>query len=299
MEKYYLGIDGGGSKTAFVVINEQKKIVYESIAGPSSLDTRPLQETRQLILAETHKIPFPICSIFAGIGGIVSIDDQKAVNEILKAIPVFNSNGIVNCDNDAMNALYGSLSGKDGIVLIAGTGSVAFGKYQGKYFRSGGYCYQEGDGGSSYALGRAALSYLARVLDKRKEGGLFADDLIKATACHTYASLVQYFLQADRTKIAQLAKVVTKNERDIHAKKIIEDGVQEVVEMIKAVYQTLQFDGLCLFSMIGSLGNADTLYKKKLLEEVRKIHPLIRYIPFEHEASYGAALKAKELFQLR
>ena len=59
-----------------------------------------------------------------------------------------------------MNALYGVSEGKDGIIAICGTGSVAFGKKGNAYARSGGYCYQEGDLGSSYDIGRKALPEL-------------------------------------------------------------------------------------------------------------------------------------------
>ena len=66
--KYYLGIDGGGTKTAFIVIDENNEMVYQNVLGPSSLDTVPLIDIEKLLLAESKNIPYKISAIFAGIG---------------------------------------------------------------------------------------------------------------------------------------------------------------------------------------------------------------------------------------
>ena len=65
------------------------------------------------------------------------------------------------------NAYYACLGEEDGIVCIMGTGAVAYGVKNGISHRCSGYGYQEGDPGSSYDLGRHALKYYAKVVDKR------------------------------------------------------------------------------------------------------------------------------------
>ena len=154
--KYYLGIDGGGSKTAFVVIDENENIVFESVGKPTSIDTVSLAECEDVINSMCNQIPYKVDAIFAGLGGMNSKKDIDDVNDILRKQSILKENGKVDSGSDVINALYGALNNQDGIILIAGTGSVAFGKNKDKYARSGGYCYQEGDGGSAYYLGYKA-----------------------------------------------------------------------------------------------------------------------------------------------
>lgn len=294
-KKYYLGIDGGGTKTAFIVIDDNNEIVYQKVLGPSSLDTVPLIDIEKLLLTEGKNIPYKISAIFAGIGGISCDNDKLSINNILKKFDCLLPTGKVESDNDVINALYGSLCAQDGIVIIAGTGSVAFGKWKGQYARSGGYCYQEGDAGSAYYIGYRALQYLARVIDGRKEESTLSTELMETIKCYDYSSLASYFVNSSRTEIAKLAPVVCSNKSK-KALEIVEDAVEEMIEMIVAVYKRLNINyEECLFSIIGSLGNNSNLYKGLLLEKLEKINPKIKYIPKMHDASFGASLKAKSL----
>ena len=292
--KYYLGIDGGGSKTAFVVIDENENIVFESVGKPTSIDTVSLAECEDVINSMCNQIPYKVDAIFAGLGGMNRKKDIDDVNDILRKQSILKENGKVNSGSDVINALYGALNNQDGIILIAGTGSVAFGKNKDQYARSGGYCYQEGDGGSAYYLGYKALQYLARALDGRKKENEFTEELKQAINYVDFSSMVDAFKKS-RTEIASLAKIVTKYQHIEEVYEIIKDGVYEVLEMIKAVHSRLNFKQKCKFSIIGSLANADSEYKNLLLYGLKQISPYIIYIEKIHEASFGAALKAKEL----
>ena len=294
-KKYYLGIDGGGTKTAFIVVDDNNEIVYQNVLGPSSLDTVSLIDIEKLLLTESNNIPYTISAIFAGIGGISCDNDKQLICNILSKFDCLLPNGKVEADNDVINALYGALCAKDGIVIIAGTGSVAFGKWNSKYARSGGYCYQEGDAGSAYYIGYRALQYLARVIDGRKEESTLSKELMEITKCNDYSSLASYFVNATRTQIAKLSPVVCNNESK-EAIEIVEDAVDEMIEMIKAVHKRLEIQNSeCLFSVIGSLGNNSELYKGLLLNKLEKINSYIKFIDKMHDASFGAALKAKSL----
>lgn len=291
---YYLGIDGGGTKTAFVVIDDNNKIVYESIKGPTSIDTVPFDVTINTINEEINKIEYKLDSVFAGLGGIISKEHKDKLREaILENSKVKDAK--VECDNDIIQAFYGSLDGKDGIAIIAGTGSVAYGINNNQSFRVGGYGYQEGDAGSAYALGHGAMCHLARVIDTRLPASKFSKELQDYIKCYDNIQLTNYIVNSTRTEVAKLAKIVTANQDDKYAKKIISDNVDEMIGMIKAVYKKLEFKNGCYFSIIGSLGNADTLYKKLLLKRIKTINRNIKYIPKVHEASFGAALRAKKI----
>jgi len=292
---YFLGIDGGGTKTKFTVINENKEIVYTSIAGPSSIDTVPVAETKKVLVDEANKIPYKIDSVFAGLGGVISNDDIMLINSILRDITVLKPNAFVSSNNDAVNALYGGLGGDDGIIIIAGTGSVAYGKCRGFVHRCGGYCYQEGDPGSAYDLGIKALRHLARVCDGRLEKDELAQKIMNEINVYDQVNLVKYMVSASRTEVASLAKVVTSVNTSV-SKQIITSSADEMFLMIKTVYEKLKFSGNVKFTIIGSLGNAETYYKEYLLNRIHNELPLIIYQKNQDTPDVGAALKALEEF---
>ena len=295
-KKYYLGIDGGGTKTAFAIIDEDNNLIYKKEQGASSLDTVSLSMVKKVFLEGIKDFNHKVDSVFVGLGGIANNTQIQDVINIVKELPICKETTKIDAGNDVINALYGSLGGLDGLVIIAGTGSVCFGKNKDKFARAGGYCYQEGDAGSSYDLGYKALQHLARVIDYRYEETEFSIDLKKETNCYDYASLANYFITSNRTQIASLAKIVTKYQLDKYARKIIINAVDEILLMIKSVYNQLNFkDEKVSFSIIGSLGNADTLYKNYLLENLKNISHNIKYIEKKYEAYIGSALKAKEL----
>lgn len=291
MKKYFLGIDGGGTKTAFCLIDEDLNVIDTIYSGPTSLDTVD-EMVMKANLAKVLELSVDgqIVSCFAGIGGIVSISDQEKVINVLKTFSLL-SKAIIKADNDVINALVGGIGKEEGIVCIIGTGSVSYGINQTKSHRCGGYCYQEGDAGSSYDLGKKALQHLARVLDKRIKPSSFSDELMKFINVDSYASLVKYFTTSTRTEIAHLAPIVTQSSDNEYAKAIIDQAVSEIVLMIKTVYYQLGFNSSEL-AIIGSLGNAKTYYRTRLINLLNSELPNLTLIDNRYSADFGAALKA-------
>lgn len=296
-DKLYLGIDGGGTKTAFALMNSDSKIINYKEVGPSSLDTVSFETLKKVLEEGTKDITQTVDSIFLGLGGIYSKEQEDKVCELTKGLKIVDSHTEIAASNDVINALYGALGGKDGIVLIAGTGSVCYGKNKGKTCRVGGYCYKEGDLGSAYDLGYKALQYLAKVIDKREKETSFSKRLKETINCSNYEELSRYYMSATRTDVASLAKVVTLEQSEEHAKKIIEDAVNEVLRMISTCYKELNFEGDTVISIIGSLGNADTYYKELLIDGINKISTDLHCEKKLYEAYYGSCLKAKELIK--
>lgn len=290
MKELFLGIDGGGTKTAVCVIDKDMNIIGQAVSGPSSYDTVSIDVLKNNIKEAIEKIEFngEIKSVFAGLGGIAKEEDALVVKEVLKEIAAI-SNSIIEVDNDVVNAYYSSLGNEDGIVVIIGTGTVAYGVHNGKSHRCGGYCYQEGDAGSSYDLGRKALQYYARVIDKRMPETEFSKAIADKINVYNFGDLAHYFTKATRTDIASLSRVVTENSNNEYAKKIINNAVFEMLCMIETVKKELEFDAVNI-AIVGSLGNADTLYKKILLEELEKRN--IKFIPLKYEAYLGSCIKA-------
>lgn len=287
MNKYFLGIDGGGTKTALCLIDENFNIVDIASSGPGSYDTVSQEVFKENVIKALNKLKFngKIVSVFAGLGGICNKEDSLVVSNTLKSINELKD-AIIEVDNDVVNAYYSAFGDEFGIVCIIGTGSVAYGVNGNIIHRCGGYCYQEGDAGSSYDLGRKALQYYARVIDKRLPETDFSAAIGKEINIYSFDKLAHFFVSSSRTEVAQIAKVVTKYQHNDVARKIISDAVDEVVLMINTVYRECGFNDAS-FSVIGSLGNVDTLYRKLLLERVK-----IKYVEPKFEAYLGSSIKA-------
>lgn len=289
--KYYLGIDGGGTKTAICIINENKEIIDVKVGKPSSIDTVTLQDSKNNIeeIINQLNITFDITTCFAGLGGVSSNEDKENVKNILKTINKLKNTKII-VDNDIISALVAGTGKEQGMAVIIGTGSVVYGDNGIKTHRCGGYCHQEGDAGSAFDLGIKVLRYLAKVMDKRLKETEFSKILMKELNCYTPSELIKQF-QKTRTEIAQIARIVTKYDYLNEAKEIISTSVEEIIEMTKTVYNVLNFNEVTL-AITGSLGNANSYYKDYLFKRISEELPKVKIQKAMYEAYYGAALKA-------
>ncbi len=292
--KYFLGIDGGGTKTAFTLIDENLNIIKEVVLGPTSIDTVDLDTVFNTFKDGINKINHEIDYCFAGLGGMASNDDNKQIEEILS---ILLPNIIVQAGSDSENALYGAFNSNDGIAVISGTGSVSFGKWKNNSYKSGGLGYMEGDAGSAYSLGIEAVRYTAKTFDNRAKESDFSKAISNRINCFNRIDMVNYFKNINRTEVAKLATTVTEYENNDIAKQIMINSCNDLINQIQAVYNKLDIDKECPFSIIGSLGNANTFFRSYLLKSLNDKCPLLKYQDFVYDAPMGACLKAKSLMK--
>ncbi len=303
MMNYFLGIDGGGTKTKVMIIDEQENIVYEGVSGPSSVDTVTLNVTFNNILSAIK--PFlsndniHFLGVFAGLGGIVFEEQKKIVIKELYKLPGLTKETKIDVQNDMYNALYSGLLFDEGMALICGTGMVAFGKNkQGLVHKSGGWGFKEGEMGSGYHLGKEAISYAIRCYDGRLPKDDFAKEIAAAIGMNVASDIVPIFedLHNNRTKVASLAPIV-RHYADLHhsyAVKIFERASDELALAVGGVYKTLGLTKTTLV-VVGSLGNVDSLLKKRLHQKVHQISPDIKIIAPQVDPAHAAALMASKL----
>lgn len=154
---YYLGIDGGGTKTEFRLCDSAGYEISHALLGPSNPNDVGTEETervlREGISHVCGNIPLRSISVFAGIAGGITGDNRRAIAKILKDLHF----GRAGNGSDAQNAVAMALGEHNGTVVIAGTGSIAFSQKDGELYRYGGYGYLLEEGGSGFALGRDAI----------------------------------------------------------------------------------------------------------------------------------------------
>jgi N-acetylglucosamine kinase-like BadF-type ATPase len=166
---HVLGIDAGGTKTVCLLANEHGDIVSRARSGGANLQSmgelrveKVLHEVMTEALGARDVIPAAIC---VGIAGVDRPDDHAIVQGIMHRIGFKARILIVN---DALIALESGAPGQPGVVIISGTGSIAYGRNAaGQSARAGGWGYVLGDEGSGYWIGRAALRAVLRAADQR------------------------------------------------------------------------------------------------------------------------------------
>lgn len=283
---YYLGIDGGGTKTTFNLCDENGNIITSikeptchylqvGIDGMCSI----LSDGLEKICKNANITEKEIAHCYAGIPGYG--DTSKDVDKLKEGVTKSLKGIEYSIGNDGVNALAGALNAEDGINIVAGTGSIGFG-YNSKNnmnLSCGGWLYQFGsDEGSGYWMSHRLLLEFSRQADGRDEKtNLYYKvmerlNLERDTDIISIASSEWKF---SRTKVAALAPIVEElyNENDEYAIKIVNDAAKELADIIIALYKRLSFDGIAKVSYTGGIFKMG----KKILEPLESYLPKDKY----------------------
>ena len=292
---YYLGIDGGGTKTKAIVIDENNKIIFTGLSEASALDSvgldKSLKAINNALKGLDKKIKFK--SVFIGLGGIQSDDDGLLyINHKLK-IKGVDKNTAFYAKNDSYNALASSLVFDEGIALISGTGMNCFGvDKDGNYHFAGGLGYREGDLGSAYSLGFLGMKSLARAIDGRIEYTPYHKELAEKMNIKDSVDIKNFFVKAVnmRTEIAQLALITSKHALDgnIYAKEISELAASELVLCVKAVLSRINLTTKNL-TIIGGLGSNPSYFRDCLIQGLKKLDKDLNILDAVVDPAEGAA----------
>ena len=164
-----LGIDVGGTKTVCLLADGDERVIAEGReeganlqgAGELALE-KVLHSVMEKTLEGTGVVPSDIC---LGIAGVDRASDEAVVRSIMNRIGYKARILVVN---DALIALQAGVGDAAGIVIVSGTGSIAYGRNDhGEASRAGGWGYVLGDEGSGYWIGRLALRAVVRHADGR------------------------------------------------------------------------------------------------------------------------------------
>ena len=178
---HVLGLDAGGTKTVCLLADEEGHVVAEARGGGANLQASGELEVEKVLhgvmadaIGDRRIVPAAIC---LGIAGVDRPGDSAVVRAIMGRI---GHRARVLVVNDALVALEAGAPGQPGVVVISGTGSIAYGRNAaGEAARSGGWGYVLGDEGSGYWIGRAALRAVLRESDRRGPRTALSDLLLR------------------------------------------------------------------------------------------------------------------------
>jgi len=291
---FVLGLDAGGTKTVCLLADERGQILAEARGPGANLQAGGELEVEKALhgviaeaLGRDRAIrPAAIC---CGMAGVDRPEDTAVIRGILTRIGQKADLLIVN---DALIALEAGAPGQAGVVIVAGTGSIAYGRDDaGRAARAGGWGHVLGDEGSGYWLGRQALQSVVRSADGRGP----ATKLTARVLAHYGVSRAQdlvhhiYYGGSRPSAIAALGAVVqaAAEEGDGIARQIIETGALELAAAAVSVATRLALDA-CPVVLSGGMFRAVPRLQTSVSLRVRQALPHATIQPLAVEPALGA-----------
>jgi N-acetylglucosamine kinase-like BadF-type ATPase len=298
---YYLGVDGGASKTAALVTGEDGQTLGEGVAGPSNhlrvgieIASRNIERAvnKALVAADvtSREIGWAYC-------GIAGADHPAHRQEVIDSLSIFFPRGNFTVDNDARIALTGAVGFGPGVVIIAGTGSVAFGRNEtGGEARAGGWGPIIGDEGSGFGIARAALTAIVRAHDGRGKATrmtemLLAQDNLKPEDLPRFV----YAPATHTDDIARYGKLAidAAGSGDEVALAILDEAGAALGECVLAVARRLEMLATPFpVSYVGGAFHAGPLLLEPMRRMVTAAAPQVTITPPANTPVEGAAMMA-------
>lgn len=293
-----VGVDAGASTTVAVAANgDAPPRTFEG--DPANVRIAGIDEAAYRIVRAVRAVTGDATpdALFVGAAGIGRNDLAQALTAALeRRLPDVR----IGVSDDAHIALRAGVEDGDGLVLIAGTGSIAYAEIAGERYRVGGHGYLLGDEGSGFAIGSAAVRLLLRSYDGRVPRDPFLDAVEErmevASAFDVIAAV--YDRPHPVTTLASLAPIVLEHagmgERS--ATKIVQTAALDLFELVKALVRTAGIEKQPLpLVFAGGLLRANSLltylFETRLAHDFPFLEPL-KGAPLPH---FGALAQARAL----
>jgi len=246
---HVLGIDAGGTKTLCLLADAQGQVVADArgpganlhVAGEAGVEAT-LRDVITRTIGDRTITPGVIC---IGIAGVDRDDEERAIRAIAHDICPAARVLVVN---DALIALVAGAHDAPGIVIIAGTGSIAYGVNRaGEAARAGGWGHMVGDEGSGYWIGREAVAAVMRASDGRGPATRLTAEILTHFNVADVSRLprIVYDRDVPRVNVAALGPIVqtVATSGDAVALRILERGADELVIAARSVATRLEMRG--------------------------------------------------------
>jgi glucosamine kinase len=301
---YYLGIDGGGSKTTCIV-GDEESVLGSALAGPSNITRvgeararESLHESMRQACADAKIDPRQVHRACVGVAGVASEEIATSVRKIIAEM----ISAEIEVVGDMQIALQAALGTGPGVVVIAGTGSIAYGRdAQGRTARAGGWGFAISDEGSAHWIGRMAVAALLRSADQAADdqvAQLTSVLLREIKTVWTLESFEQLARKANTNPdFAALlpAVLAAADAGDEVARQVLTRAGRELAELAGIVVQRLfaEAEAAIPLAMVGGVFRYAHRVVEVFSDTLRKLDPRLRINPNVVEPVAGALQMAR------
>ncbi|USG64468.1 N-acetylglucosamine kinase [Brevibacillus ruminantium] len=274
-QSWFIGLDGGGTKTKAALCDSAGRIVGLAEGEGSNPLSRPWEQVRETLQVLMEQVcrragvgADEVAGVFLGLAGADRPQVKAWIEDAF--LPVWGER--LHIDNDAVAALYSGTWGSPGIVLIAGTGSIAYAVAKdGRRHRVGGWGYLLGDEGSGYDLGRQTVVAVLRAWDGRGEQTLLSELLLRHYGIEQPDQFIARFYSSPNPR-KELAEASVLAEQaaasgDPLAIRLIQQAADSLGELVETCRTRAGQDLPVVLA--GGLLAADTLLRRQLLRSSR------------------------------
>jgi N-acetylmuramic acid 6-phosphate etherase len=239
-EQLILGVEGGGSKTDWV-------LVRSSHGESKVLDSGQLPAANFILITEEHlrdllaQLPSEVERVGVFLAGCKTDEDRAGLRSICESVWP-RSHVAVGSDRDSgFAAAFGD---KNGIAVISGSGSAITGRKEGKIEKAGGSGHILGDGGGGYTLAIEALRQVLRTYDLAHTVTRSAQEILRALMLNRMEDLIEWTQHADKTAVAALSPVVfTAAELgSVEMMGVLKEGAASLAKYTASVAQWLEYE---------------------------------------------------------
>jgi N-acetylglucosamine kinase-like BadF-type ATPase len=306
MKQYVAGLDGGGTKTAVTVADEKGLVVHTFTSGAinyNGQDEASIRRSLQEIFETIDKVCGGLEHCAQVCIGAAGISNPMVITWLESNVRECGYLGELCITGDQETALYGAQDTLHGIILIAGTGSICYGKNEsGLAHRTGGFGHLVDDEGSGYSIGRDLLAATLREHDGRITETSIARMVYERLQLETVQQIMGfvYDKRTHKKDIAALAPILSDACAlgDKAALAIANKSACSLLELVVPVVEKLSMQKGIL-AMAGSVLLKNTFVQTAFVEMLKQNYPDMQCITAKKDASSGAVLMALNRLNLQ
>jgi len=304
VKQMFLGVDGGGTKTEFVCIDEDGHQLASITTGTTyHLEVGIDEAVRRLtsgVAAICTALRCQLSDLTYVFFGLPAYGEDHEIDPRLhSACGALLASDRFTCGNDMICGWAGSLACEDGINIVAGTGSIGYGERLGRTARAGGWGEIFGDEGSGYWIALQGLIAFARMSDGRASRGPLHRHIASALSLTADLDLCERVMGPNgmgREGVAALAPLVcaAAADGDASAQAILTEAAQQLCDIACAVRQSLGYvpGDRVPISWSGSILTQVEPVRRQFVDLLRNAGDFDLVSP-RHAPAYGAALYAR------
>jgi len=230
-----LGIEGGGTKTEWALLDEFGRELRMGALPAANLRLIGDEDLLDLL----RVLPAEATHVGAFLAGCADGADRKRLEALVQRVW---PSAVVAVGGDRESGFATAFGEEDGIAVIAGTGSAVTGRCRGRIVKAGGWGHLLGDTGSGYQLAMTALRFVLSNYDLSRTSDLLSQGILRALALNRLEDLVAWVANADKMSVAKLAPVVFQAAKEGHQEMIaaIQNGAHALAEYTRSVALRLE-----------------------------------------------------------